>query len=108
MLALQKFSFIVSLVVAREVSAITKPLSVQLQGSYTVIARAYHNIDQVKKQIKLIILNHTTVEQFHTLVYNKTACSAAKDIDVQEDMSCITSRQQHRSNPPYHTAKEYY
>ena len=34
--ALQKFSFIVSLVVAREILAITKPLSIQLQGSYNI------------------------------------------------------------------------
>ena len=33
LLALQKFSLIFSLVIAREILAITKPLSVQLQGS---------------------------------------------------------------------------
>ena len=35
LLALQKFSFVVCLVIAREVLAITEPLNVQLQGSYT-------------------------------------------------------------------------
>ena len=48
LLALQKFSFVVLLVITREVLAIMKPLSVQLQGSYIDIARAYSNVKQVK------------------------------------------------------------
>ena len=53
LLALQKFSFIVSLAVAREILAITKPLSIQLQGSYTDIAKAHCDVDQVRRQVKL-------------------------------------------------------
>ena len=93
LLALQNFSFIVSLVVAREILAITKPLSIQLQGSYTDIARAHRDVDQVRRQVKL---NRNDIDKFHSLVYNK-ACSVARDVAVQEDMPRTTSRQQHRS-----------
>ena len=65
LLALQKFSFVVCLVVAREILAITKPLSVQLQGSYTDIARAHRDINQVKKQVKQ---NRNDLDKFHSLV----------------------------------------
>ena len=47
LLALQMFSFVVCLIVAGEILAIIKLLSSQLQGSYTDIARAHHNIYQV-------------------------------------------------------------
>ena len=104
LLALQNFSFIVSLVVAREILAITKPLSIQLQGSYTDIARAHRDVDQVRRQVKL---NRNDIDKFHSLVYNK-ACSVARDVGVQEDMPRTTSRQQHRSNPSYDTPKDYY
>ena len=49
LLALQKYSSVVSLVVEREFLAITEPLSVQLQGSYTDIARAHCDVDLVKR-----------------------------------------------------------
>ena len=104
LLALQKFSFVVCLVVAREILAITKPLSVQLQGSYTDIARAHRDINQVKKQVKQ---NRNDLDKFHSLVYNK-ACSIARDIGVQEDMPRTTSHQQHRSNPSCKSPKDYY
>ena len=105
LLALQKFSFVVCLIVAREILAITKPLSAQLQGSYTDIARAHRDIDQVKRQVRK---NRNDLNKFHTLVYNK-ACDVARDIGVlQEDMPRTTSHQQHRSNPPYETPKDYY
>jgi len=48
LLALQKFSFIVSLAITRV--AITKPLNGQVQGSYNDIARAYSNIELVKNR----------------------------------------------------------
>ena len=76
LLALQKFSFVVYLIVAREILAITKPLSSQLQRSYTDIARAHHNIDQVKRQVRQ---NYNDLNKFHTLVYNK-ACDVTRDI----------------------------
>jgi len=41
------------------------------------------------------------------LVYNK-ACNVARSIGVVEEMPCIATHQQHRSNPPATTAKEYY
>ena len=104
LLALQKFSFVVSLVIAREILAITKPLSVQLQGSYTDIARAYQDVDAVKRQVKA---NRNDLNKFHNLVYNK-AYSVANDIGVQEDMPPTTSCQQHRSNPSHETPKDYY
>ena len=104
LLALQKFSFVVSLVIAREILAITKPLSVQLQGSYTDIARAYQDMDAVKRQVKA---NRNDLNKFHNLVYNK-AYSVANDIGVQEDMPHTTSRQQHRSNPSHEKPKDYY
>ena len=83
---LHKFSFVVLLVITREVLAITKPLSVQLQGSYVDIARAYSNVKQVKKQIKQ---NSRTIkiEDFHTLVYK--ACNVARSIGVVEEMPHI-------------------
>ena len=102
LLALQKFSFVVSLVVAREILAITKPLGVQLQGSCTDIARAHHDVDQVKKQVKQ---NHNDLDKFHSLVYNK-ACSIARNIGVHEDTPRTTSHQQHRSNPSCKTPKD--
>ena len=104
LLALKKFSFVVSLVVAREILAITKPLSVQLQGSYSDIARAHCDVDPVKRQVKIY---RNDLNKFHSLVYNK-ACSVARDIGVQEDVHCTTSRQQHRSNPSHETLKDYY
>jgi len=65
----------VCLVVAREILAITKPSSSQLQGSYTDIARAHHDIDQVKRQVRQ---NHNDLSKFHSLVYKK-ACDVARD-----------------------------
>jgi len=94
LLALQKFSFIVSLVITREVLAITKPLSVKLQGSYSDIARVYSNIELVKKQVKQ---NRAKIEDFHTLFYSK-ACNVARAVGVVEEMPHIASHQQHRSN----------
>ena len=80
-------------------------ISSQLQGSYTDIARAHHNIDQVKRQVRQ---NRDDLNKFHTLVYNKV-CGVARDIGVlQEDMPCTASHQQHRSSPPYETPKDYY
>ena len=75
-------------------------------GSYTDIARAHHDIDQVKRQVRE---NHDDLNKFHSLVYKK-ACDVARDIHVgvQEDMPRTTSHQQHRSNPPYETPKDYY
>jgi len=93
-LVLENFSFIVCLVVARGILAITKPLSSQLQGSYTDI---HHDIGQ----------NRNYLNKFHSQVYKK-ACDFARDIGVQEDMPCTTSHQQHRSNPPYETPEDYY
>ena len=58
LLALQRYPFVISLVVAREFLAITKPISVQLQGSYTDIARAHCNVDLVKRQVKT---NHNDI-----------------------------------------------
>ena len=84
--------------------AITKPLSVQLQGSYTDVTRAHCDVDPVKRQVKA---NRNDLNKFHSLVYNK-ASSIARDIDVQEEMPRITSRQQHRSNPSHETPKDYY
>ena len=75
-LALQKLSFVVCLIVAREILAITKPLSVQLQGSYTDTARAHRDVDQAKEQVKQ---NCNDLDKFHSLVYNK-ACSIARDV----------------------------
>ena len=105
LLALQMFSFVVCLIVAGEILAIIKLLSSQLQGSYTDIARAHHNIDRVKRQVRQ---NRDDLNKFHTLVYNK-ACDVAKDIGVlDEDMPRTASHQQHRSNPSYDTPKGYY
>ena len=84
--------------------AITKPSSVQLQGSYTDIAWAHGDVDAVKRHVKA---NHDDLNKFHNLVYNK-AYSAAIEIGVQEDMPCTTSCQQHRSNPSHETPKSYY
>ena len=104
LLALQKFSFVLSLVVAREILAITKPLNVQLQGSYSDIATAHCDVDLVKRQVKT---NCNDLNKFHSLVYNK-ACSVARDIGVEEDVLRTTSRQQYRSNPSHETPKDYY
>ena len=94
LLALQKFSFVVCLIVAREILLITKPLSSQLQRSYTDIARAHHNIDQAKRQVRQ---NHDDLNKFHTLVYNK-ACDVTRDISRCATRGyvtyCITSAAQ--------------
>lgn len=80
-------------------------ISSQLQGSYTDIARAHHNIDRVKRHVRQ---NRDDLNKFHTLVYNKV-CDVARDIGVlQEDMPHTASHQQHRSNPPYETPRNYY
>jgi len=78
LLPLQKFSFIVSLAITREVLAITKPLSVQLQGSCSDIARVHSNIELVKKTGKI---NRAKIEDFHTLVYSK-ACNIARGLEL--------------------------
>ena len=93
-LAMSQFSFIFSLVLTQNVIGYTKGLSVKLQGPYTDVARAYSEIEVVKAALGRC---RSKVDSFHAQIYNR-AVIIAKNVDVQEVMPRLASRQQHRQN----------
>ena len=76
----------------------------KLQGWYTDIVRAYHEIDIVKKTVHDLRSN---VERFHDRVYAE-AKQMAQVVSVEESIPRLASRQQHRSNIMADSYSEYY
>lgn len=104
LLALTRFPFIVALVIAKDVLAYTKALSVKLQGRYVDIVRAYNQIAFAKATLQSA---RDSVDSVHDRMYNEAVQIATK-VNVEESMPRTTGRQRHRSNVPSSTPTEYY
>ena len=103
-LSLCRFSFIVSLVVTKEVLGYTKALSIKLQGRYVDVVKAFKDVSLVQQT-----LAHARgdIESFHNRVYT-SALSIARKINVDESRPRTTGRQQHRCNVPSTSISEYF
>ena len=66
LLALSQFPFIVGLHITQVVLGYTKGLSIKLQGKYVDVARAHHDIEQVKSTLPNARSN---VETFYKSIY---------------------------------------
>ena len=104
LLALSQFSFIVSLLLTQKILAYTKGVSVKLQGRYVDIVKAHQDIESIKSALKRV---RSTIDHFHDVVYAE-AVQLNQLVGVQESSPRLASRQQHRSNTPSSTVKEYY
>ena len=103
-LALTQFPFIVTLVIAKDVLAYTKALSVKLQGRYVDVVRAYNQITFAKSTLQSA---RDGVDSVHARMYNE-AVQIATGVNVEESMPRRTGWQQHRSNVPSSTPSQYY
>ena len=104
LLALTHFPFIVALVIAKDVLAYTKALSVKLQGRYVDVVRAYNNISFVKTTLQCA---RDDVDTVHARMY-ESALEIATKVGVDESLPRISRRQQHRANVPSSNPSEYY
>lgn len=104
LLALSQFSFIIALTVTQNILAYTKGLSVKLQGRYVDIARAHREITNLKTTLQKIRSN---VNSFHTCIYEQSL-TIAQSVGVEESMSRLASRQQHRQNIQAPNSSEYF
>ena len=104
LLALTHFPFVVALVIARDVLAYTKALSVKLQGRYVDVVRAYNQIAFVKTTLQSA---RDDVDTVHAGIY-ETALEIATKVGIDECMPRISRQQQHRTNVPCSNPSEYY
>ena len=104
LLALSQFSFIVSLLLTQKILAYVKGISVKLQGRYVDVVKAHQDIESIKSALKKA---RSTVDEFHGIVYDEVL-QLSQLVGVQESSPRLASRQQHRSNIPSDTVKEYY
>lgn len=72
--SLSQFSFIVGLQDTQAVFSYTKGLSVKLQGRYTDITRAHHEIEMVKSAVKDARAN---IDSFHREIYHQAKLIAS-------------------------------
>jgi hypothetical protein len=103
-LSLSRFSFIVVLIVTKEVLGYTKGLSVKLQGRYIDIVKAHQCVNLVHETLKDA---RRDIDPFHDNIY-ATALSLASDLNVEESRPRTTVRQQNRGNIPSSSTSEYY
>ena len=68
------------------------------------VVKAYQDIESVKSALKRV---RSTVDEFHDTMYNEVL-RLSQLVGVQESSPRLASRQQHRSNIPSGTVKEYY
>jgi len=73
--ALTEFKFLTTLCITKNILAYTKGLSVQLQGKWQDIIRAYNNIEAVKKVLQDA---RSKVEVFHTKWFDESTLLASK------------------------------
>ncbi|KAI6651304.1 52 kDa repressor of the inhibitor of the protein kinase-like [Oopsacas minuta] len=104
LLAISQFTFIVALVFTQKVFAFTNELSVKLQGRYVAVVYAHQQIQCVKDTLKR---TRFRVDNFHEIVY-KEALLLASNVDVDESVPRLASRQQHRQNIPSDNTRDYY
>ena len=104
LLALTHFPFIVALVIAKDVLAYTKALSIKLQGRFVDVVSAYNQINFVKTTLQCA---RDDVDSVHARIY-ETALEIATKVGVDESMPRISKRQQHRANVPSSDPTEYY
>ena len=97
-------TLIVALVIAKDVLAYTKALSVKLQGRYVDVVSAYNQISFVKTTLQSA---RDDVDTVHARIY-KTALEIATKVGVDESMPRTSRRQQHRANVPSSDPSEYY
>ena len=96
--------FIVGLRITQAVLGFTKGSSIKLQGKYVDIARAHHDIEQVKSTL----LNaRRNVESIHKSIYGN-AKRVAATVGIEESAPCLASRQQHRTNIHADNCIQYY
>ena len=88
----------------QKILAYTKGLSIKLQGRYVHVVRAHQDIESVKSALKRA---RSVVDVFHDSVYDEVL-HLSECVGVQESSPRLASRQQHRSNIPSGTVKEYY
>ena len=93
-IALTRFSFIVSLVITKDVLAYTKALSIKLQGRYVDVVNAYQQINFVLTTLRDA---REDVDSVHARMYER-ALRTASAVNVEESLPRTTIRQQHRSN----------
>lgn len=104
LLALTHFPFVVALVIARDVLAYTKALSVKLQGRYVDVVRAYNQIAFVKTTLQSA---RDDVDTVHAGIY-ETALEIATKVGIDECIPRISRQQQHHTNVPCSNPSEYY
>ena len=104
LLALTHFPFIVAVVIAKNVLAYTKPLSVKLQGRYVDVVSSYNQISFVKTTLQYA---RDDIDTMHARLYESALESAAK-VGVDESLPRVSRQQHHRANVPYSDPCEYY
>ena len=93
-----------ALVIAKDVLAYTKALSVKLQGQFIDIVSAYNQISFVRTTLQCA---RDDVDSVHARIY-EAALEIATNVGVDESMPRISKRQQHRANVPFSDPSEYY
>ena len=90
--------------ITQAVLGYTKGLSIKLQGKYVDVARAHHDIEQVKSTL----LNaRRNVESFHKSIYGDAKRVAAA-VGIEESTPRLESLQQHRTNIHADNCIQYY
>ena len=106
LLAVSQFSFIVTLTVTQKILAFTRGLSVKLQGRYVDVCRAHRDIESVKTALKSA-RSDSQVDTFHEQTFEE-AVRLGASVGIEQSSPRLAGRQQHRSNVPAGTVKDYY
>lgn len=101
---ISSFQFIVALVISRNILDLTLPVSQLLQSKVNDVMDGMHLIDALKG---LGIRVRDQINFYHDTWYSQAVALAA-EVDIEEKMPRIASRQTTRCNLPASNASEYY
>ena len=93
-----------ALVIAKDVLAYKKALSIKLQGRYIDVVSAYNQISFVKTTLQCA---RNDIDTVHTRIY-ETALEIATKVGLDESMPTVSRLQQHHANVPSSDPSEYY
>ena len=102
----EKFEFIVALVITQNILDHTLALTVQLQQKKIDIAKSIKQINLLKDQLARL---RSSVDKYHDLYYDK-ALELAKKVKLEDSPTIprMCNVQTNRDNYPAGTAREYY
>ena len=101
---MEKFDFIMALVVTKEVLEYMYALTVSLQSSTCAIVEAYHSVSTVIETLKSVRVN---IDHHHEKWY-KEAVRIAETINVAPSKPRTCAFQRFRANAPADTSSDYF